>query len=53
MLRVEAHEPPLLLDMRSVAGPFPMHVTYRFEPAAGGRPRRSGSGVDGSVRWTR
>ncbi|MEU7527811.1 SRPBCC family protein [Saccharothrix sp. NPDC042600] len=36
VLRVEAHEPPLLLDMRSVAGPFPMHVTYRFEPAPGG-----------------
>jgi len=32
ILRVEAHQPPALLDMRSVAGPFPMHVTYRFEP---------------------
>ena len=24
------------LDMRSVRAPFPMHSTYRFEPAAGG-----------------
>src|SRR6266508_3009006 len=31
VLRVEAYEPPTLLDMRSVAGPFPMHVTYRFD----------------------
>ena len=31
VLRIEQHEPPALLDMRSVAGPFPMHVTYRFE----------------------
>ncbi|CRK59126.1 hypothetical protein [Alloactinosynnema sp. L-07] len=31
VLRVDAHEPPTLLDMRSVAGPFPMHVTYRFD----------------------
>ncbi|MEJ2856132.1 MULTISPECIES: SRPBCC family protein [unclassified Saccharothrix] len=36
VLRVEAHEPPALLDMRSVAGPFPMHVTYRFDPAPEG-----------------
>ncbi len=36
VLRVEAHEPPTLLDMRSVAGPFPMHVTYRFDPAPEG-----------------
>ncbi|HVK22508.1 MAG TPA: SRPBCC family protein [Actinokineospora sp.] len=31
VLRVEAFEPPSVLDMRSVAGPFPMHVTYRFD----------------------
>jgi len=31
VLRVERHEPPAVLDMRSVAGPFPMHVTYRFD----------------------
>jgi hypothetical protein len=30
VLQVQAHEPPALLDMKSVAGPFPMHVTYRF-----------------------
>jgi hypothetical protein len=24
------------LDMRSVKAPFPMHITYRFESAAGG-----------------
>jgi polyketide cyclase/dehydrase/lipid transport protein len=32
VLRVEDYQPPQLLDMRSVAGPFPMHVTYRFIP---------------------
>ncbi|MFD6995971.1 SRPBCC family protein [Streptomyces mirabilis] len=32
VLRVAAHEPPRLLDMISVAGPMPMHVTYAFEP---------------------
>ncbi|MFC4466772.1 SRPBCC family protein [Streptomyces xiangluensis] len=32
VLRVAAHEPGRLLDMVSVAGPFPMHVTYAFEP---------------------
>jgi len=31
VLRVEQHEPPTVLDMKSVAGPFPMHVTYRFD----------------------
>jgi hypothetical protein len=31
VLRVVGYEPPTLLDMRSVAGPMPMHVTYRFE----------------------
>jgi hypothetical protein len=24
------------LDMKSVKAPFPMHITYRFEPAPGG-----------------
>jgi hypothetical protein len=33
VLRVVAHEPPTLLEMKSVAGPFPMHVTYRFDTA--------------------
>ena len=32
VLRVAAYEPPRLLDMVSVAGPMPMHVTYTFEP---------------------
>jgi len=31
VLAVVAFEPPWLLEMRSVAGPFPMHVTYRFD----------------------
>jgi hypothetical protein len=31
VLRVVAYEPPVLLEMKSVAGPFPMHVTYRFD----------------------
>jgi hypothetical protein len=32
VLRVAAHEPGRLLDMVSVAGPMPMHVTYTFGP---------------------
>jgi hypothetical protein len=32
VLRVAAYEPPRTLDMVSVAGPMPMHVTYSFEP---------------------
>ncbi|MBC9730005.1 SRPBCC family protein [Streptomyces sp. TRM68367] len=36
VLRVAAYEPPRLLDMVSVAGPLPMHVTYVFEPHARG-----------------
>ncbi|MFE6287477.1 SRPBCC family protein [Streptomyces sp. NPDC057877] len=32
VLRVDAYDPPRLLDMRSMAGPLPMHVTYTFEP---------------------
>ncbi|MGW0708199.1 SRPBCC family protein [Streptomyces sp. NPDC002643] len=32
VLRVTAHDPPRLLDMTSVAGPLPMHVTYTFAP---------------------
>ena len=31
VLRVAAYEPPGLLDMVSVAGPMPMHVTYTFD----------------------
>ncbi|GAA1226762.1 hypothetical protein GCM10009665_16630 [Kitasatospora nipponensis] len=36
VLRVARHDPPGLLDMVSVAGPMPMHVTYSFTPDAGG-----------------
>lgn len=31
VLRVVEHRPPEVLDMKSVAGPIPMHVTYRFD----------------------
>ena len=36
VLRVAAHDFPRLLDMVSVAGPMPMHVTYSFEPNPAG-----------------
>ncbi|MEU6139356.1 SRPBCC family protein [Streptomyces sp. NPDC047081] len=36
VLRVDAYDFPRLLDMVSVAGPMPMHVTYAFEPHPGG-----------------
>ncbi|TDT97957.1 polyketide cyclase/dehydrase/lipid transport protein [Streptomyces sp. 846.5] len=36
VLRVAQYEPESLLDMVSVAGPMPMHVTYSFEPHARG-----------------
>ncbi|MCT9077101.1 SRPBCC family protein [Streptomyces fulvoviolaceus] len=36
VLRVAGYEPPRLLDMVSVAGPMPMHVTYAFEPHTDG-----------------
>ncbi|MEV4330816.1 SRPBCC family protein [Streptomyces sp. NPDC049597] len=32
VLRVAGYEPSGLLDMVSVAGPMPMHVTYTFDP---------------------
>lgn len=32
VLAVTGYDPPHELDMRSVAGPMPMHVTYRFDP---------------------
>jgi hypothetical protein len=31
VFQVVAHEPPCLLDLKSVAGPFPMRVTYRYD----------------------
>lgn len=36
VLVVIAHDPPKLLDLRSVAGAFPMRITYRFEEHAAG-----------------
>ncbi|GAA0674296.1 hypothetical protein GCM10010193_28940 [Kitasatospora atroaurantiaca] len=36
VLRVAEHVPLRLLDMVSVAGPMPMHVTYTFAPHARG-----------------
>ena len=39
VLRVEDYRPPEVLDMRSVAGPFPMHVTYRFAAHPDGTAR--------------
>ena len=36
VLKVAEYDPPRLLDMVSVAGPMPMHVTYSFEPRTGG-----------------
>ena len=32
VLRVAVYDFPRLLDMTSVAGPMPMHVTYAFDP---------------------
>jgi hypothetical protein len=32
VLRIAEYEPSRLLDMVSVAGPMPMHVTYSFTP---------------------
>lgn len=40
VLAVVAFEPPRLLEMRSVAGPFPMHVTYRFDDHPAGTQAR-------------
>jgi hypothetical protein len=42
VLRVVGYEPPAMLDMESVAGPFPMRVTYRFDPHPAARSRASG-----------
>ncbi|MFI6007752.1 SRPBCC family protein [Streptomyces sp. NPDC051243] len=36
VLRVASYEFPRLLDMVSVAGPMPMHVTYSFDPHPAG-----------------
>ena len=31
VLRVVGFHPPFILDMKSVSGPMPMHITYRFD----------------------
>lgn len=36
VLEVRDYDPPSVLDMQSVAGPMPMHVTYRFDAHADG-----------------
>jgi hypothetical protein len=36
VLRVASYDFPRLLDMVSVAGPMPMHVTYAFDPHPSG-----------------
>lgn len=36
VLAVTGYDPPRVLEMRSVAGPMPMHVTYRFDPHPAG-----------------
>lgn len=36
VFQVVAHEPPCLLELNSVAGPFPMRVTYRYDDHPGG-----------------
>lgn len=36
VLEVEEHQPGRVVAMRSVKGPFPMQVTYRFEDAGEG-----------------
>ncbi|MFF3320723.1 hypothetical protein [Streptomyces sp. NPDC002889] len=40
VLRVAAYEPLRLLGKVSVAGPMPVHVTWRFTPRGGGTPAR-------------
>ena len=47
VLEVTGYDPPALLDMRSVSGPMPMHVTYRFEPHE--RGTRAGIRVRGDA----
>jgi len=53
ILEVADYQPERVLDMRSVKSPFPMRVTYTFEPADGGtRARiRIRGGMTGFVAW--
>jgi hypothetical protein len=41
VLEVTSFEPARTMVMESVKGPFPMRVTYRFEPAGAARTRAS------------
>ena len=41
VLEVVTFEPGRLMEMKSVKGPFPMIVTYRFEPDGDARTRAS------------
>ena len=45
---IEEYDPPRRLAMRSVKAPFPMTVTYEFEPAGGGTLMRIATGGDAS-----
>lgn len=36
---IVAHEPGVRLEMRTVSGPFPMHIVYAFADAPGGATR--------------
>jgi uncharacterized protein YndB with AHSA1/START domain len=45
---IEVYEPPGRLVMRSVKAPFPMTVTYEFEPVDGGTLMRITTGGDAS-----
>jgi hypothetical protein len=51
VLRVASYEPARPLDMVSMAGPMPMHVTYAFEPHPPGTlARRMRGGPGGFYR---
>ncbi|WP_030899700.1 SRPBCC family protein [Streptomyces sp. NRRL S-474] len=52
VLRVAAHEPPRLLDMISVAGPMPMHVTFESHPLGTHARIRVRGGPGGFYRLT-
>lgn len=41
VMEIERLEPARCVDMRSVAGPFPMRVTYTFEDRDGGTVARN------------
>jgi uncharacterized protein YndB with AHSA1/START domain len=45
---IEEYDPPRRLAMRSVKAPFPMTVTYEFEPVEGGTRMRIATGGDAS-----